>query len=211
MMLAVELRGRGAAVWIALVLTLGMASVACQTTTRGEMVPFTEAQRIRYQLGETELRALQYYLSDRIVLERVASDAAGRVDRGRLIVRSGTAIHQVLVERGTPGAVEPAAHVGPAELGGYVLEISFERGASLRFSAVAADGTYSLLAPPDSGFFTALFAGWSRPQRFEVDFDGAKWNVVAGSDSRLLIERDALGKIARSRRVLPGVRTPDAQ
>lgn len=200
-----ESRGCGLATGLALVVGVAVLSLSCQTT-RGELVPFTEAQRLRYQLGETELRSLQYYLSDRVVLERTASDAAGKVERGRLIVRGGTAIHQVVVERGTPGAVEPSARIGAAGTGRHWLEVSFERGAPLRFAATTA-GTYSLDGDSRGGFFF----GWGKPPQVEVEFDGAKWTVVTGADSRLLIERDALGKLARTRRVLPGVRAPGSR
>jgi hypothetical protein len=188
-----------------LALALIVTSISCQTT-RGELVPFTEEQRLRYELGESELRSLQYYLSDRIVLERVASKGTGRVDRGRLIVRSGTTIQQVVVEGGTRGAVEPTVRIGPSEGGGFAFEVSFERGAPLRFTA-GRDGTYSLTGRNRGGF---LF-GWSKSPRAQVEFDGAKWTVVAGADSHLLIERDALGKLVRTRRVLRGVRVPGAR
>jgi len=36
-----------------LALSLIVASISCQTT-RGELVPFTEEQRLRYELGESE-------------------------------------------------------------------------------------------------------------------------------------------------------------
>jgi hypothetical protein len=185
-----------------------VASLGCQTT-RGELVAFTESQRLRYELDEQELRALQYYLSDRIVLERVAKEGTSRVKRGQLIVRSGTAIQQVYVERGTRGAVEAHGQVGDGVDGRYGLEISFELGAPLRF-APTSEGTYSLAGPARGGLLGLLLFGGSRP-RFEVEFDGAKWQVVEGADSRILIERDALGKLARTRRTLPGVRVPDAR
>jgi hypothetical protein len=195
------------AIWLLPALLL--AALGCQTT-RGELVRFTEQQRLHYQLGPPELRALQYYVSDRIVLERVAHQGQGEVDRGRLIVRSGTRIQQIYVERGTRGAVEPAAFLGETVDGRHALDISFERGAPLRFSA-AADGSYVLSAPSDRGLFAGLFSGWTRPRRFEVDFDGGKWVVVEGAESRILIERNALGKLARTRRVLPGVSAPRAR
>lgn len=193
----------------ALLLAALVAQGGCQTT-RGELVVFTEAQRQRYQLGEPELRALQYYLSDRIVLERVASEGVGEVERGRLIVRKGTAIQQVYIERGTPGVLEPGSRAGAGRPGERpVLEVSFERGAPLRFAA-DADGTYSL-SGAQRGLLSGWLADWGRPRRVEAEFDGATWQVVAGAESRLLIERNALGKVARSRRVLPGVRAPDAR
>jgi hypothetical protein len=198
----VESTGSSSLRWFALALIA--TSISCQTT-RAELVPFTESQRLRYELGESELRSLQYYLSDRVVLERVASDGTGKVDRGRLIVRSGTTINQVVVESGTRGAVEPTARIGPFGAGEDAIEVSFQRGAPLRF-APTRNGTYSLAGRNRGGF---MF-GRSKP-RVHVEFDGAEWAVAAGADSHLLIERDALGKLVRTRRVLPGVRVPDTR
>jgi hypothetical protein len=102
--------------------------------------------------------------------------------------------------------VEPGVPIAAAGAGRQRLEVSFERGAPLRFAATTA-GTYSLDGDSRGGFFF----GWGKPPQVEVEFDGAKWTVVTGADSRLLIERDALGKLARTRRVLPGVRAPGSR
>ena len=98
------------------------------------------------------------------------------------------------------------AWIGPSEDGGHAPEISFERGVPLRFVA-ARDGTCSLAFRSRGGF---VF-GRSRSPRGQVEFDGAKWTLVAGANSHLLIERDALGKLVRTRRVLRGVRARDAR
>jgi len=195
---------RAPAVAVLALLVLGGA--ACQST-RGELVVFGEEQRLRYELRERDLRALQYYLSDRVVLERVRSGGVRKVERGRLLLRAGTAVQQVVIQRGTPGAIEPAARVGETERG-FRLEVSFEHGAPLAFLPAGERGGYALARPRASGFLTELLGG---PQRFEVDFAGDAWTVVGGGDARLLIERSALGRLARSRRVLPGVRTRDAR
>ena len=104
-------------------------------------------------------------------------------------------------------AAEAGAAIGPFEAGAGTLEISFERGASLRFAATQ-DGTYTLAGRKKRRSF---FDRSKKPPRVEVDFDDATWKVVAGADSYLMIERDALGKLAKSRRVLPGLRTEDAR
>jgi hypothetical protein len=192
------------ALWLACLL-----SAACAKPPPAERVPFSEAMRERYRLGEPELRGLQYYISHQIVLERAVAGGTRRVDHGRLIVRGGTSIHQVVLPPGTPGWIEAPAFVGEGERT-HVLEVSFERGAPLRFSPVEPDGAYVLSAPDarPSGAFADLFASWGRPRRFEVTFAGEKWRVVAGADASLLIETDALEELHSTRRVLPGVRGP---
>ena len=181
------------------------ASTGCQSTPRGELVPFTDEMRERYELDEAEIRGLQFYLSDRIILERVAAKGEGRVDAGRLLVRSGTVIHQIVVERGTPGAAEASADIGDSR-DGHFIEVSFEVGAPLRFSAATPGGTYTLVDPVQRGSWAELLASFGTNRRLVVDFAGSRWPVIEGSSALLMIERSALGKLLRTRRVLPGVK-----
>lgn len=185
---------------------------ACAKPPPPERVPFSEAMRERYRLGEAQLRGLQYYISHEIVLERAAAGGTRRVERGRLVVRGGTTVHQVVLPPGTPGWIEAPGFIGEAERT-HVVEVSFERGAPLRFSPAEPGGAYVLSAPTlvRSGAFSDLFASWGRPRRFEVAFAGEKWRVVAGADAYLLIETDALEKLQSTRRVLPGVRGPETR
>jgi hypothetical protein len=187
------------------VLVALFASPGCQSTPRGELVPFTDEMRQRYQLDSSEIRKLQFYLSDRIILERVAEKGEGRVDAGRLIVRSGTVIHQIVVERGTPGAAEARAEIGDSR-DGHAIEISFEIGAPLRFSAAKAGGTYTLVDPIQRGSFADLLASFGTKRRLVVDFAESPWPVIEGGSAILMIERSALGKLRRTQRVLPGVK-----
>ncbi len=192
------------ALWLACLLSAG-----CAKPPPAERVPFSEAMRERYRLDEADLRGLQYYISNQIVLERAVAGGTRRVEHGRLIVRGGTTVHQVVLPPGTPGWIEASAFVGEDERT-HILEVSFERGAPLRFSPVEPEGAYALSAPAakPSGTFADLFVSWGRPRRFEVAFAGEKWRVVAGADATLLIETDALEKLHSTRRVLPGVRGP---
>lgn len=178
---------------------------ACQNSRPGTLVPFTDEMRRRLELGDDELRALQFYASAPVVLERVASKGQGRVDRGRLIVRSGTVVHQVVVRPGTPGVIESESFIGDA-LGGHAIDVSFERGAPLRFGAAGEDRAYTLVDPVQRGFLADLLERFGKPRTTMVDFDGQRWRVVSGADAKLLVERDALGRLDRTHRVLPGVR-----
>lgn len=187
-----------------------LACPACQTAVAPERVALTNALRTRYELTETELRALQYYLSERVVLERVMTDGSRRVERGRLVVRGGTVIHQIVIERGTPGVVEPDATLteGPSA---HAIPVSFEPGAPLAFSARLPGGSYRLAPPKGQGLFGEFLASLGGAPSAKIVFAGASWRLAAGREAHLLVERDAVGNLARERRRLRGVRLPDEQ
>jgi hypothetical protein len=189
---------------------LALSSLSCQTTAPGELVPFTTKLRTAYNLSEPELWALQYYISARVVIERRVSSALRDVDRGRLVVRGGNKIHQILIEFGTPGVIEEGTPVGSVE-SGDALAVSFDLGSPLRFHPARSDGSYTLAPPGGLGLFSQFLADLGRPRRFEVDFENASWRVVTQSRALLMIERSALGKLVPTRRTLPGVRIPDAR
>ena len=195
----------GAAAGALALLVLSLSAAGCRSRPPAELVPFTDAMRLRYQLEDKQLRELQFYLSDRIVLERVAEKGDGRVDRGRLVVRSGTVIHQILVRRGTPGVIEALNDIGDSR-DGHAIEVSFEPGAPLRFSAAKAGGTYSLVDPIQRGSFADLLASFGKRRTLVADFAGSRWPVAAGGNSTLLIEKNALGRLRRTQRILPGVK-----
>lgn len=180
---------------------------ACQSTPP-ERVALTTGMRQRYELTDDELRTLQYYISDRIVLERVAIGGHHTIKRGKLIDRHGTLIQRVVIEFATPGIIEPSSRVGSSGPG-HAIEVSFDRGAPLRFAARRADGSYSLSGEESGGLLADLFAGWGVRRSLQVEFGGAEWKAVAGEGARLLIERRALGELVRKKRVLPGVRLPE--
>ena len=188
-------------------LTLAMA--ACQTSVTPERVAFTQGMRTRYDLTEPEIRALQYYVSEPVVLEKVVSRGVRHVEHGRLIVRGDTIVHQVVIARGTPGAIErDESIVGQARDG--TLPISFEVGAPLPFTARPPNGHYALLLSGEESplqEFLALFA-LGTPSTAYVAFQGTSWRIAAGRDATLLVERDAFGRLARERRRLPGVVLP---
>jgi hypothetical protein len=182
---------------------------ACQSTPP-DLIRLTTGIRQRYKITEPELRTLQYYISERVVLERTAVRGTHSVKRGKLIDRHGTLIQRVVIEYGTPGIIEPDSLVGSAEPG-QSIEVSFARGAALSFSARRADGSYSLAGAKTGGLLEELFSGWGMRRTLWVMFDGSSWKAVAGKGTRLQIERTALGHLVRQKRVLPGLTLPDVR
>ena len=188
---------------------LALFALGCQAIPP-DLIPFTQAMRERYDLTEDELRSVQFYSSEEIVLERVAVGGVRWIDHGKLQAREGTLVHQIVIQYATPGIVEAGSIVGPHEKR-YTIEVSFEPGAPLRFVEQRSDGTYGLERQSSSSlgdWADQLVEMFQPRERLEVEFAGSQWPVVSGAQSKLMIERDALGKIQRKRRVLRGLRHP---
>ena len=68
------------------------------------LTPFTERLYQEYQWSENELKQIQFYLSEDLVLRRQLS--AGNTEilaGGKIRVEDGRQVEEILIERGTPG------------------------------------------------------------------------------------------------------------
>ena len=186
-------------------LLVGLVALSCQTTPN--LVALMPQLVRDYELSDDELRSMQYYISERLVLEKRVVRGAGEIERGKLITRDGRTLQQVVIEFNTPGIVERASLVGPTRRG-HSIEVSFDRGAPLEFAARTTDRYYTLAGASSGGLFAELFKDFGVKRSARALFSGSEWNVVAGMGAKLLIEQDALGELVESKRVLRGLRVP---
>src|SRR5688572_25678009 len=83
-----------------------LAATSAATSGCASYVPFTEELRTQNDLREAELRNLQFYTSDEVVLRREASSTGRQITPGhRLILLSGKTVEEVVIEEHTPGVV----------------------------------------------------------------------------------------------------------
>ncbi len=156
---------------------------------------FSQSVRDGLELGAgdaTAENALQYFSSHRIVLEREAKSRDEQVAGGRIIVRRGRYIEQVVIRRGTPGIA--------VDWGEDWVAVSFEEGTSIIFEA----------QPEGGGSNSQIYRLRSTTGPMGnpvVDFEGRGW-VVASSlfGATLQVKRNAAGKRKKRRRVLQGRR-----
>ena len=182
-------------------------AASCSSRPPAELVVFTDDMRLRYELEPEELRQLQFYLSEHVVLERVAEKGAGRVDRGRLIVRSGNDHPSGRrapqdARRDRERRLHRRTHAA-----GTALEVSFEKGAPLRFSASRAGRALQPWSTRSNAGCspTCCGAGGSRAAASSTSRarDGRWWRETARSCSSNGTPRQAESE---PRRVLPGVK-----
>ncbi|MBV1858967.1 MAG: hypothetical protein KUG77_11195 [Nannocystaceae bacterium] len=135
--------------------------------------------------------ALQYFSAHRIVLERDAKSRNERINGGRIIVRRGRMIEQVVIRRGTPGIA--------TDWGEDWVSVSFEEGTSLVFAQAEVDrhGTILYRLRTSEGPLGAPV----------VEFSERGWVLASpGFDATLQIKRNAAGTRKKSRKVLRGRR-----
>lgn len=189
------------------------------------MAPLTQEIRYQHSLSDDELRGLQYYLSDDVVLRRVVESHERRVTgTHKLQLVEGKMVEQIVIEKGTPGV---ATAVGPD-----FISVSFEPDASLQFSLrrVADPGAAPvpgdrdpnpfpgnkggqspapLLSGSRSGPDTGIFWLGVDPQTHLVPYAGKLFEPVGDTlDAHLLVKAESLEHQTETKRVLPGLRLP---
>lgn len=159
-------------------------------TTQSEFMPMSVGLRNHYRLREEEMKGLQYYLSDTIILRKVDRSGTRKVDYGRLIEDAGDLVDEVVVEAGTPGV---ARH-----LPGGAIEVAFEEGATLTFSPAYSSDLYHLQGTYDY---------WGDERAYVVEYRGGYYRALGESrHSHLLIDRQFRYEAEDQSRYLPGRR-----
>ncbi len=135
-------------------------------------IPFTQAIRDQYRLTPEELKGIQFYISDPVILRRgELNENQKTTEDGKLIVQSGKSIDQITIKSNTSGAAEQVVDL-------KTISISFEEGPEkyLVFSS----------AKNRNGFYSLQALSWENG-RGQLNYGGQTWNAVPGSDQAILL------------------------
>lgn len=187
------------AVLVALCLALCLGTLAACATGPDrvqERFAWTDGWAGRYGLTPEQLRDVQFWVSDDILLRRIATAGRRDVLRGRLYEQNDKAVDEIFVKAGTPGIVVGSGHDW--------IAVSFEPGSFLYFTA-RRDGM--LLAPTRSGD-TDFFRLWAQDWRGGagiVPVNGVLYEATpASSNAYLEFERESIARTSNTRHVLQG-------
>lgn len=195
-----------------LVSLLALGTTGCAT-----MVPFTHEMRVEHDLSDDEVSQLQFYTSHDIKLRREVKSKGRRIDDGTLKLRSGTRVEEVFIPANTPGVV---VSVDPGS-----IEVSFERGTSMRF-VVGDEGPSQPLVMESSGGFAkppSAFPGdegrvadvlddvlgsyFVSTQSGQLPFRGLLWDPEGETlQAHLMIDASTLEEVVEERTTLGGRR-----
>lgn len=153
---------------------------------------FTEAVRARYALTDQEIRRLQLFTSDEIVLRREVVEQEKTRSGNALAIRDGVKVEEVIIPARTPGVA--------IRVEGERILVSFSRehpdhalwfGSKKRDDLGAGETRYELMPFAD----IADDSGEVRPgytKGFLVQYGGRKYHVVDGKmwNAHLLYDLD---------------------
>ena len=106
------------------------------------LVPFTQQLRDNYKLKPEELKSIQFYFSNTVVLRRGENSDKRETSNGELTVVKNSKVEEIIIKAGTPCIIKEV-------IDGDRVTISFEENGNnyLVFGSVNnRDGFYTLMA-----------------------------------------------------------------
>lgn len=139
---------------------------------------------------------LQYFVSERLVLQRAVTSRDGAVAQGRIKVRRGRFVEQVVIPRKTPGVA--------VDWGDDWVAVSFEADSAIVFGLDDANGAV------DTDVYHLRTRRDPQGGPLTVSMRGEQYEVRHGHHARLMVRRDSRTKRSRRRRVMRGRTLEDA-
>ena len=158
--------------WYKFIFFIAFAALA--TSCSPQLTPFTRSLYDEQRFTDSDLKRIQFYLSEDLVLYRYLDEKGDyEINDGAVKVRNGRKTEEVVIKRGTPGVFikrPDADH----------FAISFEDGADARFLMFGPnkknDGRYELLA-----------SEWNR-RSGSVTYANKKFQTYSDAIPKLLVD-----------------------
>jgi hypothetical protein len=153
--------------------------------------PFTDQLYEKTYWGEEDLKKIQFYLSDDIVLYRELRGKRADIKEGEIIIEDGSKVQKIVIPAETPGVFVFTPD-------NKRFAISFEQGSD----------NYLMFGPNPKldGRYTLLASEWKR-NRGMVTYGGRKfWADRRSALSALLVDLKRFGKYEQEKKVIRGRR-----
>ena len=153
--------------------------------------PFTSDLQYSYDWTEDDLKKIQFYLSEDIVLRRYLGKGETVIQGGKIKIEEGRRVEEIVIAEGTPGVL---AFMPKQDR----MAVSFERGKD-RFLMFGPH-------PKWDGRYMLLGSDWNRREG-EVTYQGKKYKTTSHSAyAGLLVDLDKVRKVTLNRRKVEGRR-----
>jgi hypothetical protein len=155
-------------------------------------VPFTKELKQRLERDSIDIKKVQFYVDQKLILSRYLDDEKAQVTSGKVRLENGKYINEVIVPPFTPGVCEDIQNGN--------LMISFEKGSS------------DLGFGQGSGYTASAYVLYGYDWRNGtaiVNFDNKKFRVRCATCTdvamtRLLIKKNVVDKVEKKTHVLSG-------
>jgi|AntRauTorckE5430_2_1112549.scaffolds.fasta_scaffold17246_1 hypothetical protein len=173
-------------------LPFAMLTAVLLTSCGPTLSPFTAQIYDEGRFTESELKGIQFYLSEPIVLTRELRAEKAEVISGEIKLVNGQQVEQVVIPKGTPGAV---LFTPDRER----LAISFESGNDNRYLIFGPN-------PSMSERYTLRASDWKR-RAAVVTYDGRKWRAgESAALATLLVDLRKINQVSVKSRTASGRR-----
>ena len=154
------------------------------------LTPYTQRLHKENQWTDDELRRIQFYVSEDIVMRRQVSGGTSEIISGEIKIVDGREMEEIVIRRGTPGIL--VFHPKSERFG-----ISFEEGGDEKYLVFGPN-------PKAGGRFVLLASEWKRREG-EVTYDGRKYRVSSASAySSLMVDLKKIRKTSVRSRTASG-------
>ena len=142
-----------------------LCSVLFLTSCGQDLKYFTKDLYDEYQWSERDLKKIQFYVSQDIILYRGLSDEGTRIQKGKIRVESDSEVEEIIIKQGTPGVFV----MSPKQ---DRFAISFEEGKR----------SFLMFGPnrKASGRFVLLAKDWDK-QSGQVTYGNEVWETSSES------------------------------
>lgn len=147
---------------ILLLLLTVLAAASCSP----KLTPFTSSLIERNNWDEEDLKKIQFYLSQDVVLQREIRKNSSEIVMGEIVMKGGREVDQITFKAGTPGVlIQQARH--------EKLAISFENGDDQRFLIFTPH-------PKKNGTFVLSARNWDKGSG-QINYGGGYYYTIPGS------------------------------
>lgn len=150
---------------------------------------FTQDLQERYRWTDDELKKIQFYVSQDIVLKRELTGGSTDIVSGKIKIEDGRQIEEVVIRKGTPGA--------------FLFSPKDERFA-IGFEENSDHYLIFGPSPKYSDRFVLLASDWDK-RTGSVTYDNKTWKVSSDNAySALLVDLRKMSKVDVNSRVVKG-------
>ncbi|MBS1666586.1 MAG: hypothetical protein JST58_04345 [Bacteroidetes bacterium] len=169
-----------------------LASCSSSRKASRDFVPFTKELKERLERDNIDIKQVQFYVDQKLILSRYLTDEKAQVTLGKVRLENGKYINEVIINPYTPGVCE--------EIENGNLMISFEKGSSNLGFGLGSNYT--------AHQYVLYGYDW-RNGTAVVNFDNNKFRARCGTCTdvamaRLMIKKNVIDKSDKKTRVLEG-------
>jgi len=166
------------------------AITALVTSCSSNLTPFTQKLYEKNDWSEAELKKIQFYLSEDVVLRREVTEGGSKIEGGAIKVVNGSKVEEIVIKKGTPGVLT----FMPKE---NRFAVSFEEGNDERFLMFGPNPKYG-------DRYALLASGWKKNSG-SVTYDGIKFYTTNDSAyAALLVNLKKIKKVQVKSRTAGG-------